>query len=238
MTLGKTLRLRRIFAQGRALIADSVLLRTDPVGWVRLLGRSGADAVTVTPGTLDLVAEEVGGLAVILRIDSGHLRGQPLVSVQAALEMGAEAVAVRVDTSSAAVERFGRVSEEARRLGMPVLAEVEDEDGLEALQLSAEFGADIIRTPWDLEAATWRSWARATGKPVLVGLETTGLGVEALLETAWGLMQGPAQGVVLSGSGLAHAEAGPWLAALHALVHQDVSLDDARAAAGLPPAET
>lgn len=237
MIPGKALRLRRIFAQGRALIADSLLLRADPVGWVRLLARSGADAVTLAPGWLELVAEELGGLAVIMRIDSERLPSEALVGVQAALEMGAEAVAVRVDASSAAVERFGRVAEQARRLGMPVMAEVAEPDGFETLQLSAEYGADIIRVPAGLDAAAWRNWVRATGKPLLAGLHLPDAATGVLLESVWSLMQGPAHGVVLSGEGLSPAEAAPLLAGLHALVHQDVSLDEARAAAGLPPQE-
>lgn len=237
MTLGKTLRLRRVFSQGRALVAVSDPRGTDPLAYVRLLARSGADAVIVTPGPLELVAEEVGGLAVILRIDGGIARAQPLVSVRAALEMGADAVAVAVEASSPAAERFGRVSEEARRLGMPLLAEVGGEDWMEAAQLSAEYGADLISAPFQSEAGAWRSWVRATGKPLLASLDVAPGAVAPALEAVWQLMQGPAQGILLGALPLQPAESGRFLEAVHALVHQDVSLEEARAAVGLPPDE-
>jgi DhnA family fructose-bisphosphate aldolase class Ia len=77
MNLGKALRLRRIFANGRALIVDCEPPSDDPVAKVRLLARTGVDAVVLTPGLLDIVAEELGALSVILRIDG--TRGSRLV---------------------------------------------------------------------------------------------------------------------------------------------------------------
>src|SRR5271157_2363480 len=112
MTLGKSLRLRRVFANGRALIVDCGPLAGECLGKVRLLARAGADAVVITPGLLDVVAEELAGLSVILQIDGGPGRAQQLLSVQAALEMGAEAVLVGVGAPgpalNTALERFGR----------------------------------------------------------------------------------------------------------------------------------
>jgi|GEM_PF-689590 DhnA family fructose-bisphosphate aldolase class Ia len=233
MTLGKTLRLRRIFAQGRALIMDCHPLRHDPLGWVRLLARSGSDAAILTPGLLDAAAEELGTLAVMLRLDAGVWPAQPLVSVQAALEMGVEAVTLHVRRAvRESLERFGKVSEEARRLGMPLLAEVGGEDWREAAQLSADYGADMIATSWQPELAGWQSWMRTAGKPLLVGLEfSTPAGI---VERTWEVMQGPAQGVVLSPPEGPPAEVARVLEALHAIIHQDIALEEARKIAGLP----
>jgi DhnA family fructose-bisphosphate aldolase class Ia len=236
MRLGKLLRLRRIFSQGRALAALCEPPGKDPVGSVRLLARSGVDAVLLTPGLLELVAEELGSLAVILRIDGGSLRPRPLVSVRGALEMGADAVALEVNTAPAAIERFGCVSEEARRLGMPLLAQVAGEDWREAARLSADYGADLIGAPYRWDGAAWRECARATGKPLLVGPDLPS-GGGALLEAIRRALEEPAQGILL-GTPPPSAEAARLMEAIHALVHQDVSLEEARGIAGLPPLES
>jgi len=237
MTLGKTLRLRRIFGQGRALILDCHPLHQDPVGWIRLLARSGADAAILSPGLLDAAAEELGSLATILRLDAGAWLAQPLVSVQAALEMGVEAVALSVTrTARESLERFGRISEEARRLGMPLLAEVAGEDWREAARLSADYGADLISVPYHPALEAWREWSQTAGKPMLAAVDFPAA-AGALLDTAWQILQRPAQGLVLGPPAWPPTEFGTLLAALHALVHQDVSIEEARAMAGLPPPE-
>ncbi len=238
MTLGKALRLRRIFSRGRALVIDSQASREDPVAWIRLLARGAPDAVILTPGLLDVVAEELGNLAVIVGMASGAPRIQPLISVQAALEMGAEAVTLPVAAAvGESVERFARMSEEARRLGMPVMAEVLGEDWLEAAWLSADYGADVIRIPPRPEGAALRSCTRATGRPVLVELELPPAAWSTVLKQACEVMQGPAQGIVLSVPGLPSGEAVRLLEALHGLVHQDIALEEAYSIAGITPPE-
>lgn len=238
MTLGKALRLRRIFAQGRALVADCHGPREDPVGWVRLLARHGPDGVVCTPGLLDAVVEDLGSLSVILRMDPGARWTPPLLSVQAALEMGAEAVALRLSTAvGESLERFGRISEEARRLGMPVLAEVSGENWWETARLSADYGADLIRIPPEPDETLLRNYIRATGKPLLVSYELRNSHHrDEDLRQIWRLMQGPAQGLVFVVPHGPGAETGRFLQAVHALVHQDVSLEEARAIAGLATA--
>ncbi|MCS7315120.1 MAG: hypothetical protein RMI94_04570 [Bryobacterales bacterium] len=237
MNLGKTLRLRRIFAQGRALILDCHPLRDDPLGWVRLLARSGGDAAVVSPGLLDAAAEEMGSLAAVLRLDAGIWPVQPLLSVQAALEMGVEAVSLSVRRGAReSLERFGRVSEEARRLGMPLVAEVSGEDWREAAQLSAEYGADLIATPWQPDLLEWPPWMRTASKPVLVRLEFGE--PELLIESAWQIMQGAAQGVLLGPPSGPPSQAGRLLEAIHAVIHLDATRDEARRIAALIPEDS
>ncbi|MGB9606097.1 MAG: hypothetical protein ACPL88_09510, partial [Bryobacteraceae bacterium] len=78
------------------------------------------------------------------------------------------------------------------------------------------------------------AWMRAAGKPLLVGLEfATPAG---MVERTWEIMQGPAQGLILSPPEGPPSEASRLLEALHAIVHQDVALEEARQIAGLPDA--
>ncbi|MEK7403657.1 MAG: hypothetical protein AAB225_00985 [Acidobacteriota bacterium] len=234
--LGKALRLRRIFAQGRALIVDCDPCADDPLGKVRLLSRNGVDAIVLTPGLLDRVAEELAGLSVILRIDGGAWRGQHLVSVQAALEMGAEAVFVSVDVGrsgpSEALDRFGRITEDARRLGMPVFAEMASEDWLAAAHLGADYGADVIQTRSHADTGGQRSFVRTTGMPLVVAPEESALRGPGVFQAIWEIMQGPAQGLTLfCAQALDQPDPGPMLQAVHALVHQGVSVEEAAALA-------
>jgi len=228
MTLGKSLRLRRIFANGRALIVDCAPLAGDRIGKVGLLARAGADAVILTPGLLDAVSEELAALSAILRIDGGFGRRQQLLSVQAALEMGAEAVLVSVEASfpvpGEELERFGRVSEDARRLGMPVIAEIAGEEWMDVSRIVADYGADVILVRTMGPASSDRQFIRKTGRPFLASLGEDPGGASELLGVVYDLMQGAAQGVVLRDRGLLESQ---MLRAIHGLVHQGISADEA-----------
>jgi class I fructose-bisphosphate aldolase len=233
MTIGKSLRLRRIFASGRALIADCDPCPEDLLAKVRLLARSGVDAIVLTPGLLDLVAEELAALSVILRLDGGLRRAQQLLSVQAALEMGAEAVSMSVASrdpeAHEALERFGRTTEDARRLGMPVLAETTGEDWLEAARLAADYGADVIQAPFASGRPGYRNLVRLTGRPLLANLEAFGSGAHDLLAVANQAIEEGAHGLVLGCGVLERPECGGLFKAVHALVHQGVSVEEALA---------
>lgn len=234
MTLGKSLRLRRIFAQGRALIVDCGPCSEDPVAQVRLLARHGVDAIVITPGLLEVVADDLAGLAAILRIDGGMRLAQQLISVQAALEMGAEAVflsvALRDGGPSDALDRFGRVTEDARRLGMPVFAEILGGNWLAAARLGADYGADVIQARFVRDPLGYRNFVRATGRPLVVALEEQDVQNADLLEVVYEAVQG-AQGLALHPHTLAGPDPGPVLQAIHALVHQGVSAEEAAAIA-------
>ena len=228
MMLGKSLRLRRIFANGRALIVDCGPLAGDRLGKVRQLARAGTDAVVLTPGLLGMVAEELAGLSVILRIDGGLRRVQQLLSVQSTLEMGAEAVLVSVEAPgpelSEDLERFGRVTDEARHLGMPVIAEVSGQAWIEVARLAAEYGAGVIQARFVPELVTDRHFVRITGRPLLVSLGEELPAMPGLLDTIYDLVQGAAQGVVLRDRALAEPSV---LRAIHGLVHQGISAGEA-----------
>ena len=169
--MGKSLRLRRLFANGRALIAPLDHGVEGPVAQVRALARAGADGVAVSPGILEQVVDELAGLAVILRLNGSSMRTPQLIGVQGALEMGAEATALRVDAhNSHDLEILGRVTDEARRLGMPVIADIVGEDLLTAVNIAAEYGVDIIQTHPAGDAAALRHLVRTAGRPVLVAL--------------------------------------------------------------------
>ena len=142
MSLGKSLRMRRLNRRGRMVIvavdhgnAAGVVpgLENGP-DIVGMCDRAGADAVLITPGMLELCGEQIGDLGVILRIDGGVTTAGPggpmrvFCDVDQAVALGADAVVLNATVGaayeSAELEKIGRVSSDGRRWGMPVVAEV------------------------------------------------------------------------------------------------------------------
>ena len=143
----------------------------DPVALVREVADAGADAVLITPGTLAVVADVLGEMAVILRIDGTHTRlGQHLEridlisSVQEAARLGVEAVALNIyvgaDNEDVLLGKLGKVAQDCRKYGIllvgemipaPLLgthygkgdAELTEEERAEYIALGARVGAEI-----------------------------------------------------------------------------------------------
>ncbi len=140
-SLGKSLRLRRIFRHGRAVIvaldhgnaAGAVRGLEDPVTLVRTIARAGADGILVTPGILEQVGEHVGDMAVLLRIDgcvSPLVRGpmRLFATVEQAVAMGVDAVVMNATLGAPfeaeELKKVGRIASESRAWGLPVVGEI------------------------------------------------------------------------------------------------------------------
>ena len=222
MPLGKTLRQRRIFSRGRALIAmldHHHALATDGLRpMARTFARCDLDAIILTPGSLELVAEDVGNLALILRLNLNWPNLPVVATVQSALESGAEAVALSVDIKSPqSLDTFGRVTEEARRAGLPLLAEMTGNDFRALTSVGAEFGADMILFRADAcDAPAIRQSSKFAAHPVLVS--PTPSEPLALVRSTQVLLDCGIQGIVVG----ARPEA--TLGTLRSLVHDGVHL--------------
>jgi class I fructose-bisphosphate aldolase len=224
MNLGKSLRLRRIFANGRAFIVPLDHRTDDAIAVVRSVARAGADAVALSPGVLERVIEDLGGLAVILRLN-GSKRTPQLVSVQGALELGAEAVLLRVDANDTRdLERLGAVSEDARRLGMPVITEIMSEDLPAVVTIAAEYGADAIQTQMIGDMTDFRQTVRTAGRPILASAGQL-RPVANLLRFVNDCLEAGGQGIVVE------PQPEAVMAGINALVHQGVSVKEALAIA-------
>jgi DhnA family fructose-bisphosphate aldolase class Ia len=224
MYLGKSLRLRRIFANGRALIVPLDPRMEDPVPLVRTIARSGVDAVALSPGVLERVIEDIAGLAVILRLN-GSTRTSQLVSVQGALDLGAEAVLLKVDAHDARdLERLGAVSEDARRRGVPVIAEIIGEDLHAVATIAAEYGADAVQMQPVTDFPALQQAVRTAGRPILIRARAAD-SANNLLRFVNNCLEAGAQGIAVE------PQREAVLAGINALVHQGVSLGDALAIA-------
>jgi DhnA family fructose-bisphosphate aldolase class Ia len=146
MSMGKTLRLRRIFRDGKALILpiDHPLYDgprpglEDPARLVALARDNGATAVLATAGALRTALDEVGDLGIVMRVDAtiSHLSGPDSVmhllhGAEQAAVLGADMVIVNcfiglgdVSVESALLKKMADVSAECERIGMPMCAEI------------------------------------------------------------------------------------------------------------------
>jgi DhnA family fructose-bisphosphate aldolase class Ia len=143
MQTGKKLRLRRLLRDGRAVIVPMdhpvffgpVPELRSPSRLVAQVAAAGADGILVTPGTLESVADVLGDLAVILRIDGTctRLGENPrhtdlIATVEEAVRLGVDAVVINVyvggDHEAALLGKLGHVASECRRLGMVLVAEM------------------------------------------------------------------------------------------------------------------
>lgn len=179
MDIGKKLRARRLFKNGRTVIVpmDHPLYfgpisgLEDPAKVVNEVAAGGADAVLISPGIVELVADELKDMAVVLRLDGTHTRlGKHLErvelisSVEEAVRMGVDAVVVNIfvgaENEDVLLAKLGEVAMSCRKHGMlligemipqPILAShygkdskpLSSEQRAEYLALAARLGGEI-----------------------------------------------------------------------------------------------
>jgi DhnA family fructose-bisphosphate aldolase class Ia len=144
--MGKKLRLRRVFRNGRMLVLpfDHPIYfgvqpgTEDPRRLLKLAREHGGTAVLATAGTLRAALDEIGDLGVIMRIDAtlSHLSGPDTVmhllhSAEEAAALGADMVVLNcyigtgdIPTESALLDKLATVSAECEQIGMPICAEI------------------------------------------------------------------------------------------------------------------
>ena len=198
MTTGKTIRLNHIFAEdGRTVIVamDHGLPAMGPFGalttpavLLKHIRAAGADAILTTPGIAAHFASDIGSLGLIVRLDGGATAlGEGtssmrlIASVEDALRMGADAVAVMgfcgTPDESESLGTLGQVAVECRRLGVPLMAEMLPlgyqakptvQQVVLAARIGAELGADMIKTKYVGTPDEYREVIETCFAPVLV----------------------------------------------------------------------
>lgn len=145
-SMGKKLRMRRVFRDGKALVLPMdhpiyfgpVSGLEDPARVVALGREHGATAVLLTAGALRRVVDEIGNMGVIMRIDTtvSKLGGPDTVmhllhNVEEAAALGADMVVVNcyvgignTDVESDLLDKMALVSAECEKLGMPMCGEI------------------------------------------------------------------------------------------------------------------
>lgn len=152
-SLGKQIRLRRLFRRGSGRIL--VVALDHAIGWGILPGiekieetldlvvRGGADAVTMLKGSAERCFERhAGQIALIMKCTTfspyHSTYDAPVGSVKDALLLGADAIAMGVtigsDRQSELLRNLGRLTSEATAMGLPVIAHIYPRGGLIAAE--------------------------------------------------------------------------------------------------------
>ncbi len=271
-SIGKSLRARRFMGQGRAVIvamdhgnsAGVVKGLENPVEVVKIVAQSGADGILVTPGILELVIEEVDDLAILLRIDGcvstlGRGPQRLFSNIEDAVALGVDGVVMNAILGSPhesdELEKVGSVATQARRWGMPVVAEILSERMMAnhldfsgrgqaqmpvdiatevgmACRFGVELGADAIKTRYPGDVEEFRKIVAATGRPILVaGGPQRDSSLEGTLRLVDELLEGGASGVIFGRNVWQHKDPAEALRALCAMVHEDATVEEALEAA-------
>lgn len=211
--------------------------------------QGGADAIVIHKGVLmalEGVLEPTCG--VIVHLSASHsFSPQPnakvLVSgVEEALRLGADGVSVHInlgdDMDREMLKDLGRITEEASKWGVPVLAmiyprgkTVKDPFDPELIahgaRLGAELGADVVKVPYTGDPKSFSRVVQGCFVPVVIAGGPKVSSDKELLEMVVGAMQAGAAGISIGRNVFQHESPKRILGALRAIVHEGAGLKEA-----------
>lgn len=251
-----TRRLNRIFRpDGRVLIVafDHGLIdgpargMEQPGQTLAQIVSGGADAILTSYGTAARFAREIASLGLILRLDGGGTKlgkmdgpGAQFYTVEDALRLGADAVAVSAFPGSAkeetSLETLARVVRQAHAWGLPVMAEMVPggfdsapefrtaESLAVSARVAAELGADWVKIPYteNFQQVTGGCYVPA----VILGGAKKG-SERLMLETVKASLASGGAGVAIGRNIFQAENPAAMTAAVAALLHREASVDEA-----------
>lgn len=251
---GKLIRLKRLFRDGRALIAAlDHGRRHGPIRGIEDLGatlktivEAGVDAVMMTPAMIQRYWETAADAFIVARIDgTGTVKSldesddRLISTVRRAVASGADAVSLMLYPGSvneqALWEKLAKTVEEAEQLGVPVMAEVvpkppvfKNKYSRDAVaygsRIAAELGADIVKT---LYTEDFEKVVAAVPAPIVVlgGAKTeTPLDTLTMVEKA---VKAGAAGAAIGRNIFQHESPAGMVKALMDIIHRGASAEEA-----------
>lgn len=265
--VGKALRLRRIFNRrsNRAFIValdhgvrfGPLKGIEDPTLPVKIAREGGADGVMATPAVARIVYGELGGLALIARVDGAATVVGPditdddlIASVKEAVALGADGVVafgyVGVEKEKLSLRKLSSVASECLEYGMPLVAEMIpgelssrhyakargewriDVDNLKlAVRVGVELGADVIKTYYTGDKNSFKEVVKASPIPILVLGGPPVRGLEGFLSMIRDALDAGAKGAIVGRNVWQHTDPVAVAKAVSALIHEDASVDEA-----------
>lgn len=219
---------------------------------IRDIAANGADAILLSPGLIRQHAHVLayrGGPSIVCRIDFPFFgsadRGEGeafrlIASVDEAARLGADAVVMfhtlgyhRKETWADNVAAVGRVAEEARRAGVPLIVEavawgpdaVNPRDvGIvaEAARIAAELGADAVKCEYTGSIEGMRTVVESCPVPVFV-LGGPQVGLPELLSFTADALEGGASGVIYGRNVWQRDNSAEVAAAISRVVHRSAA---------------
>ncbi|MFC4360104.1 2-amino-3,7-dideoxy-D-threo-hept-6-ulosonate synthase [Halobium salinum] len=264
MDTGIQARLTRISTDDRYLIVPmdhgitlgAVTGLADIESTIDAVTRGGADAVLTQKGIAPRVHGNTNGAGYIVHLNASTVVGPDsndkriTGSVEEALRAGADAVSLHLNVGSdyegKQIEDLARVTEEAHRYGVPVLAmtyargvnlegddpEHDPEYLAHASRLGEELGADVIKTAYSGDADSFERVTESTRLPVVIAGGAKGTD-RRTVSNVRGAMDAGAAGVSMGRSIFQHEDPEAIARAVAAVVHDDRSVEEALSTAGL-----
>lgn len=260
--VGKAKRLGRLISpdSGKCVIVplDDSLLSGPALGLERLepkirdIVSEHPDAILGFPGLFRNYAQEFAGIPSILNVTAStirscHTRKTLVSSIDVALRLGADAVAVHVNIGSTyeteMLHTLGVVAEQCDVAGMPLMAimyprsEVADGDEnfldlkenapeqytelvSHAARIGMELGADLIKTQYTGCPDSFRIVVDACGGIPIIAAGGPTVEIEQMLEAAAGIVSAGGTGVSFGRNIFGREDAAAALRALRLVVHQ------------------
>ncbi len=256
---GKTIRLRRIFDQksGKTVIVPMdhgislgpIKGVADIRSTIDKIAAGGASAIVIHKGLVPYAGVSVGDkLGLIVHIsastslsaDKNHKRIVARVADVAAL--GADAVSIHCNIGGGKedemVSDFGRVADECRTLGLPLLAmcyprgpNVKNEFEVNAVahcaRLAAELGADVVKTNYTGSVDSFRTVVNGTPIPVVIAGGPKLDSDKALLTMVSEAMEAGAKGVSIGRNVFQHDDVTGITRALGRIVFEGMRPEEA-----------
>jgi class I fructose-bisphosphate aldolase len=163
-------------------------------------------------------------------------------TVEEALKLGADAVSIHVNLGDSQEKEmlndFGRVSNEARTWGLPLLAmiyprgeKIKDEYDVTAVKHAArvghEMGADIVKVSYTGSEETFSEVVYGCAIPVIIAGGPKMDSDQEILEMVKGSIQAGGAGVSIGRNVFQHRDPTRLVKAISSIVHDDSSVEDA-----------
>src|SRR5581483_2531523 len=163
--------------------------------------------------------------------------------------LGADGLSFHVNVGSAEesrmIEDMGRLTDEADKHGLPVLAMMyprgheicdphELRHVLKVARLGYELGADVLKVPYTGNPESFREVCRAVGVPVVISGGPKAEDDKGFLATVAGSLQAGGAGVSVGRNLWQHRDPAAMTRAVARLVHGKASLEDAARELGNP----
>jgi class I fructose-bisphosphate aldolase len=185
------------------------------------------------------------GLIIHLSASTG-LSTQPnaktlVCTVKEAIQLGADAVSIHVNLGNGQEKEmlhdFGKVSNDARKWGMPLLAmiyprgeNIKDEYDVNvvkhAARVGAELGADLVKVSYTGSVDTFREVVGGCTIPVVIAGGEKMDSDKDILEMVRGAIDAGGAGVSIGRNVFQHADPAKMVRAISAIVHENSTVDE------------
>ncbi len=213
-----------------------------------LVSECGCNAVVLHKGMLLRYHEMISpDISLVLHLSAGTMRSHDpsykvtVASVEEAAALGCDGVSFQMSIGSAyepdMLREFGRVSDECRRWGMPLLAMTYVRDGdrndasadavSHAVRLSAEMGADIVKVSCPEPLSELAGIVACSPIPILIAGGDASSDPRELLRTISAVVAAGAAGTSIGRRVFQCERQKELLAVINHVVHDGMTADDA-----------